>query len=136
MGLTRLETLPLLVPIERQSRVIRACALHRVANSLQIASIILLKAKTVDWKRRAVICKTLTSESCRLRPCRNSSMHLGPLAYRNAATLWMWVKPGIFSLFFCGADHRQDTRRCAMFEPRCFEEARCVRVKLLAKACA
>jgi len=47
----------------------------RVANSLQIiASIILLKGRRWIRKRRAFICKTLTSGSCRLRPYSNTSM--------------------------------------------------------------
>lgn len=43
---------------------------HRVANSLQIiASIIMMKAKSVDWRRRDAICMTPTIGSYRLPPC-------------------------------------------------------------------
>ena len=64
----------------RQKDVLLEELQHRVANSLQIiASIILMKARRCSRKRRVFICKTRTSGSCRSLPCRNSSMHPGPL---------------------------------------------------------
>ncbi len=49
---------------------------HRVSNSLQIiASILLMKARVVQSEETRFICKTRTSASSRLPPCRNNCMH-------------------------------------------------------------
>ena len=48
---------------------------HRVANSLTIiASILLLKARTVQSEELASICEMRTSGSCRSQPCKSTSM--------------------------------------------------------------
>jgi hypothetical protein len=52
---------------------------------------------------------------------------------RNAATFLDVGEAAIYSLLFCGVSHRQDMRRRAMFEVS-LKEARCVPVRLLAKA--
>lgn len=39
------------------------------------------------------------------------------------------------SLLFCGLDHRQDMRCCAMIERRCFNECAMADFGQLAKAC-
>jgi hypothetical protein len=41
---------------------------------------------------------------------------------------------GIFSVFICGVDHRQDTRCRARIKRPCFKEVRCVRAGQLAEA--
>ena len=45
---------------------------------------------------------------------------------RNAATFWMRSKPPISLYLFCGVDHRQDTRRCAMPLALLTADRRCV----------
>ena len=76
----------------RQKDVLLEELQHRIANSLQIiASIILLKAKTGRIpKRRAFICRTRTSGSCRLPPCSNSSMHPEP----SGLSKWCLISQG------------------------------------------
>ena len=80
----------------RQKDILLEELQHRVANSLQIiASIIMMKARAVEWKKRGVICRKLISASCRLQPCSSNFMPLRParpsnssLILRSFARLW------------------------------------------------
>jgi len=61
----------------RQKDVLLREMEHRVANSLQIiASILMLKARTVTSERPASIFRTRINASWRSLPCRGTSTHL------------------------------------------------------------
>ena len=63
----------------RQKDVLLEELEHRIANSLQIiASIILMKARTVHSEETRLHLQERTSGSCRSPPCKSSSMHPGP----------------------------------------------------------